>query len=94
MPPTLPIEDVVECVTPPPVGEKIGSSREGRHLFGYRFGRGPRHVSLVGGCHADEPVGPSMLDRLASRLSALPDDDPLLSELSWWIVVRPQSGAR
>lgn len=37
---------------------EIGRSREGQPLYGYTMGRGPRAVSLIAGCHADEPVGP------------------------------------
>jgi hypothetical protein len=55
-------------------------------VLGARFGRGPCHVSLIAGCHADEPVGPAMLDRLAAHLSRLPGDAPLLAKISWWIV--------
>ena len=64
----------------------LGRSRQNRPIFGYRFGAGPRHVSLIGGCHADEPVGPAMLDRLVSYLATLPSDDSLLTEWSWWLV--------
>jgi len=31
----------------------IGESREGRRLVGFRFGDGPRDVSITAGCHAD-----------------------------------------
>ena len=36
----------------------IGRSRSDRELFGLRFGNGPRSVSIIAGCHADEPIGP------------------------------------
>lgn len=82
----IPADDVLAGGAPPPSGETIGVSREGRRLVGHRFGRGPRHVSLVAGCHADEPVGPAMLDRLAGFLHALGADHPLIARVSWWLV--------
>ena len=36
----------------------IGESREGRPLYGFEFGVGERAVSIIAGCHADEPIGP------------------------------------
>ncbi len=65
---------------------EIGRSRAGRPIFGYRFGSGSRQVSLIAGCHADEPVGPAMLDRLIVYLAALSLESTLLSTFSWWIV--------
>ncbi len=81
----IPVETVLER-PPPEAGQKIGTSRQGRDLIGHRIGRGPLHVSLIGGCHADEPVGPAMLDCLAAYLHGLAATAPLLSEVSWWIV--------
>ena len=43
-------------------------------------------ISLLGGCHADEPVGPLLLRRLAAYLSALDTGDPLLTHYQWWII--------
>jgi hypothetical protein len=43
-------------------------------------------VSLLAGCHADEPVGPRLLHRFCGFLSELPEAHPLLSEYQWWIV--------
>ena len=65
---------------------EIGRSREGRPLFGYRLGHGPRRLSLIAGCHADEPIGPAMLDRLAAWLQSLDHRDPRLEGASWRIV--------
>jgi hypothetical protein len=52
-------------------------------------------VSLVGGAHADEPVGPLTLELLAGYLAGLPQDAPLLADWSWWIVphVNPDGAA-
>lgn len=67
----------------------LGRSREGRPIHGYRFGHtdagGPR-ISLLAGCHADEPVGPRLLRRLVAHLASLDSADPLVSDLEWWIV--------
>ncbi|HVT18161.1 MAG TPA: M14 family zinc carboxypeptidase [Thermoanaerobaculia bacterium] len=74
----------------------IGRSREGRDVLACRLGRGDLHVSLIGGCHADEPVGPALLRRLAAHLAALPPDAPPLAAASWWIVphVNPDGEVR
>ncbi len=80
----------------PSADSVIGRSREGRSIHGYRFGRGDLRIGLLAGCHADEPVGPRLLDRLVARLAVLPATDPLLAELEWWIVphVNPDGAAR
>lgn len=77
-------------------GQVLGVSRQGREVVGYRFGQGPQRVSLIGGCHADEPVGPAMLDRLAALLSEQPADSPLLSRVTWYLVphANPDGDAR
>ena len=67
-------------------GQRIGSSRRSRPIYGFRFGCGPTRISLIAGCHADEPVGPAMLDRWVTYLAALPAVDRLLTDFSWWIV--------
>jgi len=67
-------------------GERIGRSREGRPLEAFRFGRGTLRVSLLGGCHADEPVGPALLRCLAALLGDLPPDAPALEDVEWWIL--------
>lgn len=67
-------------------GDVLGHSREGRPVRGFRFGNGPRAVSLLGGCHADEPVGPRLLRHLVGYLSLLQPDDPWFMAYQWWIV--------
>lgn len=91
----LPIERILQTVETD-AGESIGRSREGRPIPAYRFGNGPLHVSLIGGCHADEPVGPAMLRRLAGHLGALDEDDGLLTGFRWSIVphVNPDGAER
>lgn len=85
--PTLPIAEILADDLPsPPPGTVIGASREGRPITGHVFGGGPRHVSLIGGCHADEPVGPAMLRRLAGWLGSLPPGHPLLAEATFYVV--------
>lgn len=79
-----------EIVTTQPVGpdagEHLGASREGRSVRGFRFGRGGLRVSLIGGCHADEPVGPRFLRHLAAYLGTRSGEDPLLTGFEWWII--------
>jgi len=82
----FPIEEVLAGPPFPPPGRVLGRSRKGQEVEGYRFGRGGLHVSLIGGCHADEPVGPAMLRRLVSFLAARPADDPLLAAATWSVV--------
>ncbi len=67
-------------------GKSIGLSREGRDIRAFRFGTGTTRVSLIGGCHADEPVGPRLLRHLCAYLSTLPPNDPLIEQYDWWIV--------
>jgi hypothetical protein len=75
---------------------ELGQSREGRLVAGYRFGRGSKKISLLAGCHADEPVGPALLERIASFLASLPGDETLLREYEWWIVphINPDGAER
>lgn len=75
---------------------RIGTSRQGRDLTGYRIGNGQRRVSLIAGCHADEPIGPAMLDRLAAYLGSLPASSPLVREFTWLVVphANPDGEAR
>jgi hypothetical protein len=68
------------------IAKQLGTSREGKPIFGYRFGSGNTRVSLIGGCHADEPVGPRMLNHLCGYLAALDKADALLQDFDWWIV--------
>ncbi len=70
----------------PCAGAVIGRSRDRRAVRAFRLGTGDFRISLLGGCHADEPVGPRMLRHLASYLAQLPNDDPLVRDLEWWIV--------
>ncbi len=99
MPLTIPVEEILRSphsAPPPQAGNAIGTSRQGREIVGYPIGCGPRRVSLIAGCHADEPVGPAMLDRLAAYLVTLPDDAPLVSQIRWFVVphVNPDGEAR
>src|SRR5262245_5233703 len=92
----LPIEEILALDLPAPSSRLLGRSREGRDIAGHVFGRGGLHVSLIGGCHADEPVGPAMLCRLAAFLAARPADDPLLTAITWYVVphVNPDGEVR
>ncbi len=51
----------------------------------HALGDGPVRVSLVGGCHADEPVGPSFLRRLVRYLVG-DDGRPLRRAATWFII--------
>lgn len=84
----LPAEEIlrVPADAAADAGELLGRSRGGREIRGFRFGRGPLHVSLIAGCHADEPVGPAMLDRLAGYLAAQPVGAPALTAATWFLV--------
>ena len=93
----LSIEDLVAGAPPSPsAGAIIGHSRDGREVHGWRLGRGSRHVSLIAGCHADEPVGPETLRRLVELLARLPQDDPILTGFTWFLVpdVNPDGALR
>ena len=83
----LPVEAVLDASPAFPEGmNRIGQSRQGRPLWGLRIGEGALQISLIGGCHADEPVGPAMLERLAGFLESRPASDPLLEGATWHLV--------
>lgn len=67
-------------------GREIGRSRGGRPIEAFQFGRGKRRVSLLGGCHADEPVGPLFLRHLANWLGSLASGSPFLEHFEWWLI--------
>ncbi len=96
--PRFPIDEVLDGGTLPAAagGTQIGSSREGRPIRGWVVGRGRRRLSAIGGCHADEPVGPAMLERLVAWLAALPARHPLVAGATWYLVphVNPDGEAR
>lgn len=69
---------------PPP--HRAGFSREGRPLPAYCFGAGSFRISLLAGCHADEPTGPLLARKVVTFLSRLPAAHPCLKDYSWWIV--------
>ena len=83
-PPALPIEEIVGHRAPRLA--EVGRSRAGRPIGAWRGGRGPLSVSLVAGCHADEPVGPATLRALSGWLATLPDDHPAVAGCRWSIV--------
>lgn len=83
----LPIDSILSPARPDlPAAENLGRSREGREITGYRLGRGSSRVSLIGGCHADEPVGPEMLEKLVAWLALQKPGSPPLAELTWLVV--------
>ena len=94
--PILPVETILRSPRDGYEPLTLGRSRQGRPVLGARFGHGPLRVSLIGGCHADEPVGPAMLDRLATLLSSSDPTDPLLASATWFLVphVNPDGDLR
>lgn len=92
------LPELLETPADPPegAGERIGTSREGRPIRAWRIGRGPRRFSLIAGCHADEPVGPHLLRKMAALLDGLPADDGLRTAFEWWILphANPDGEAR
>ena len=100
------LDDVLRRRPPTPEqGRELGRSREGRPIRGFVFEAEPGlseevwNVSLIAGCHADEPVGPAMLDRLVSHLSEITHEQPnhpLIQRFRWRIVphVNPDGEAR
>jgi hypothetical protein len=99
----LDFETVRDAGGPRPEPDRSGTSRDGRSLPLYRLappggapgGDEPFRISLIAGCHADEPVGPRLLDRLLRALAALPDEHPARARCDWWIVphVNPDGAA-
>ena len=67
-------------------GYNIGVSKKGKHIQGFRFGCGPKNISLIAGNHADEPIGPLLLKKLVSYFFTLSKDHYLFQYFSWWIV--------
>ena len=66
----------IECADTalPQAPTVIGESREGRPLHAYSFGKGSSNVSVIAGCHADEPVGPITARLLAHAIDAFSPD--------------------
>lgn len=104
LPRLLPVDQILDGpaepdpALPAAVEAEIGRSREDRPIHGYLVGddeSGPA-VSLIGGCHADEPVGPAMLDRLVAWLATASDLPEPLRQVRWRIVphVNPDGEAR
>jgi len=64
---------------------KIGSSRSGHRISAWKIGEGPVHLSLIGGCHGDEPVGPALLRQLVLWLQHNPNSE-WLKQFTWHII--------
>ncbi|NQZ66862.1 MAG: peptidase [Lentisphaeria bacterium] len=63
----------------------IGFSRDDRLIQAARIGHSKKRISLIGGCHADEPIGPHLLRKLVNFLAELKTDHPLM-QYEWWII--------
>jgi hypothetical protein len=62
----------------------IGHSRRGQPLWGVQVGVGTRRVSVIAGCHSDEPVGPMTAQAFPDLLAAhFPE---LLERFTFYIV--------
>ena len=75
----------------------IGTSREGRPIEALRVGSGDRRVSLIAGCHADEPIGPRTLLAFAKWLGGEEAGAAELRKLATWSIVphvHPDGGLR
>ncbi len=88
-------DSILASGRPRPPMDVIGRSREGRPIEALRVGGGRLRVSLLGGCHADEPVGPRFLRRLAGYLASA-DGASLRRAATWHVVphVNPDGAAR
>jgi hypothetical protein len=88
-------ENLFDDERAPSPAVKLGRSREGRPVLGYRLGSGNVKVSLLAGCHADEPVGPRLLDRLVCHLHSSSGGEAL-ERFEWWIVphINPDGAVR
>ncbi len=69
-----------------PSSSSIGKSRQGRVIQGFSRGTGAIKISLIAGCHADEPVGPLLLSKAVNYLDTLAPEDPMLTEYQWHII--------
>ena len=69
------------------VWHDIGTSEDGRPLYGIELGTGPQTVSLIAGNHADEPVGPETLRTFVLQALARPDEAADLLERFRFLVV-------
>jgi len=88
------VDRIIGCGDSRSAGDEIGRSREGRPILAYTIGSGPNRVSLIGGCHADEPVGPRFLDHLVRYLGG-PAGAELRGAATWSVIphVNPDGAA-
>ena len=59
--------------TAPATASVIGQSEQQRDILAITIGQGPKHISLIAGNHADEPVGPETLRHLITHILTHPD---------------------
>ncbi len=84
-----PLFSYIDAILKSPIStpdQVIGFSRENRPIHAAVLGEGDFHISLIAGCHADEPVGPRLLRKLYAFLSSLPPNHSLLTNYRWWLV--------
>lgn len=81
--------ELIDAILDSPVGipgRIIGHSRDNRPIHAAVLGQGKIKISLIGGCHADEPVGPRFLRKFFTYLDSLAPTHPLLQNYQWWLV--------
>lgn len=76
---------ILSCAAASPTGDVIGRSRKGAPIHAHTLGSGPLRVSLLAGCHADEPVGPRFLQHLVRHLSS--EDGTALRRAATWSII-------
>ena len=79
------LDGIISSAGPVPKPLVIGQSRQGRPIEAHRLGAGAIHINLVGGCHADEPVGPRLLMHLVAYLAS-PEGETLRTLARWSII--------
>jgi hypothetical protein len=79
-----PILEIKNYSTRPMI--QIGKSRRGLPLLGFKKGKGSHHLSLIAGCHSDEPAGPILLNKLVTFLNELNYEHILLQKFTWTII--------
>lgn len=70
---------------------EIGRSREGRALYGIACGDGELRASIVGGAHADEPVGPRTAVRFAEMIARGDDERARALRARWRFKIVPHA---
>jgi hypothetical protein len=65
---------------------EIGYSQKGQKIYGIKIGSGALKVSIIAGCHADEPAGPFMLKYFLLWLKQTSSGNELLKKWTFFII--------